>query len=170
MNIIQRAIRGFLRLGIASCLLGLAIPGQAQQLTVTPTVPETYQSFVVTILVPCGDDALNAVFVDIDMSARSIVVGVRSTDYPECPLNPKLAAIMGLPGGVYSVERRVLPDGGVDQAYGELTIAPAPPTQPVFAFYNGEIGHYFITAGIAERDSLVGGGGGWYLVDEGFNA
>jgi len=171
MNIIQRPMRGFLRLGIASCLLGLAIPGQAQQLTVTPATPEAYQPFNLTLIVLCGGDSLDPATIDVDTSLASITVVAAGADFT-CPPDEKLVNIMGLPGGVYSVRRKNDPDGVIDQVYGDITVAPAPPTHPVFAFYNGAIGHYFITAGTAERDSLLGGGGGggWQIVDEGFNA
>ena len=134
-------------------------------------MPEAYQPFAVTILVPCGGDALEPASVDIDLPNNAIVVGARSGDFV-CPLNPKLVNIMGLPDGTYSVERKFPANDFVDQVYGSLTVTPAPPTQPVFAFYNGAIGHYFITASVAEKDSLLGGGGGggWAIVDEGFNA
>ena len=79
---------------------------------------------------------------------------------------------MGLPDGTYSVERKYPAHEFIDQVYGSLTVARAPPAQPVFTFYNESIRHYFITAGVAEKNSLLGGGGGggWAIVDEGFNA
>ena len=171
MNTVQRSVRGFLSLGIASCLLGVPIPGQAQEVTVTPALPEAYQAFSFTLIVPCGGDAPDPATVDIDTSADSIVVVAASADFT-CPPDQKLVNVMGLPGGVYSVERKNTPDGVVDQVYGTVTVAAAPPTQPVFAFYNEGIDHYFITAGTAEKDSLLGGGGGggWMIVDAGFNA
>ena len=79
----------------------------------------------------------------------------------------------GLPGGTYSIWARVSYVDPVEPPeIGSVVVSPAPPAQPVFAFYNEGIRHYFITAGAAEKDSLLsgGGGGGWYLVDEGFNA
>ena len=79
---------------------------------------------------------------------------------------------MGLPDGTYSVERKYPAHEFIDQVYGSLTVARAPPAQPVFTFYNESIRHYLIGTGSDEKDSLLigSGAGGWYLMDEGFNA
>ena len=172
MQIAQRAYRGFLSLSLSGLLLGAMSSGHAEQVAVSPQIPEAYQSFVITIFVPCGSDSLDPSSVDINLSNNTITVDSISADYPECPLNPKLANIMGLPAGTYSVERKHQGNDFVDQSYGSLTVSAAPPTQPAFAFYNEGIKHYFITASTAEKNSLLGGGGGggWAIVDNGFNA
>ncbi|HEX4881686.1 MAG TPA: hypothetical protein VFV18_05025 [Porticoccaceae bacterium] len=167
---IKRSIRGLSFFALFGCLLALTPAGHAQQFTVSPEMPEAYQPFVVTLIVLCGGQDSNPASVAVDMSAGAIVMVAAQKDFT-CPPDQKIANLAGLPGGTYSIERKDAPNGGVDQVYGSLTVAPAPPTQPVFAFYNGDIGHYFITAGTAEKDSLLGGGGGgWAIVDAGFNA
>lgn len=93
---------------------------------------------------------------------------------PSFPVDTASATVTGLPGGLYPL--RVKFSEGIDLppeevVLGDITIPPAPPSQPVYAFYNRVIGHFFITASAAERDALLrGGGGGWWLiVDKGFN-
>lgn len=78
---------------------------------------------------------------------------------------------MGLPEGIYTVElreREVLVKPS--EVLGTFTVKPAPPTQPVYAFYNYTTKHYFLTASAAERDFVLQGGAGvgWQIVDDGF--
>ncbi len=178
MKILRRASRGFFFFALSGCLLGLSISSDAQDLTVTPAVPEAYQPFTIRGQISCP---LSSEESDSDVYVRSdgIVVEIRRLDPGfVCPVMYKTAVVNGLPGGTYPLIYRGRdwnePDTDPleEVTGGEVVIAPAPPTQPVFAFYNDGIGHYFITAGTAERDSLLsgGGGGGWGIVDEGFNA
>jgi hypothetical protein len=171
MKILQRASRAFFFLALSGCLFGAMPSAYAQQFTVSPQTPEAYQPFELSLIVLCGGQDPNPASVAVDMSAAAIVM-VAAEDGFTCPPDRKIANVVGLPGGTYSIERKNTPDGGIDQVYGNVTIVPAPPTQPVFAFYNQGIRHYFITAGAAERDSLLSGGsgGGWFPVDEGFKA
>ena len=171
MNTVQRSLRGFLPLALSGFLIGAMPSAHAQQFMVSPEMPEAYQPFALRLIVPCGGNSLDPASVEVDPSSASIVIASYSADFT-CPPDPKLANVMGVPGGTYSIERIRPDDRVVDQVYGDITIAPAPPTQPVFAFFNQDIGHYFITAGTAEKDSLLsgGGGGGWMIVDKGFHA
>ncbi len=154
---------------IAVCLSTGAELAQAQGFEVSPSLPEAYQPFTLTLIVLCGGDTRDPATIDVDTSSDSIIVVAAGADFT-CPPDEKLVNIMGLPGGIYSVKRKNDPDGVIDQVYGDITVSPAPPAQAVYAFYNTTIKHYFITAGTAERDSLLsgGGGGGWQIVDDGF--
>ncbi|MFZ2207074.1 MAG: hypothetical protein WAV22_00235 [Porticoccaceae bacterium] len=175
MSALQRHVRKFLAFVISSCTIGLPGTGHAlhgvEQFTSTPEAPEAYQAFTLRVTVPCGTTDLEPAAVTVDVSASSIAIVAWWADFT-CPINEKIGNVMGLPGGIYQVERRSPDDGHLGAVYGNVTVSPAPPTQPVFAFYNSDIRHYFITAGVSEKDSLLGGGGGggWAMVDEGFKA
>ena len=177
MMIMQRALRGFFLLVFFGSLLGLSIPSHAQGVTITPAAPEAYQPFTIEYSISCPLPSNN----DVDVYVRpdAVVIETRHLDPGfVCPVVDQTAVVGGLSGGTYPLKFRgrdwnssgeLGPEG---PAVVNIAIAPAPPTQPVFAFYNGNIDHYFITAGTAEKDSLLngGGGGGWAIVDEGFNA
>ncbi len=173
MKMLQRGIRGFLLLMISGSLLGVAAASHAQAVTTTPAAPNAYEPFVLTFLA-CGIDKP----VDVYVFADSLLVKANEADGFLCGAVEKTASIEGLPSGTYSVGlSEYLTPGGdyledsTPRALGSVTVAPAPATVRVFAFYNLSIGHYFITAGTAEKDSLVSSGaGGWSMVDAGFRA
>jgi len=177
MNLVPRSLRGFLSLvasGGLLGLLGLAMAAQAQQVTVTPEMPAAYQPFVVALSIHC--QVTVNVDAHVDSGAITIEAKTHTIDLlcPGDSIEAPPLTIAGLPGGTYSLAARLRTNTDPPETHvlREVAVAPAPPTQPVFAFYNEGIGHYFITAGTAERDSLLGGGGGggWGIVDEGFNA
>lgn len=83
MKILRRASRAFCSPALSSCLLGLSISSDVQDLTVTPAVPEAYQPFTIGISVPCP---LSAEESDSDVYVRSdgIVVETRRLDRVLC--------------------------------------------------------------------------------------
>ncbi len=174
MKILQRASRAFFFLALSGCLFGAMPSAYAQQFTVSPATPEVYQPFIITLSIFCQVTA--NVAPHVDSGVITIEAKTDTIDFicPGAPIEAPPANIAGLSGGTYSLAARLQTrsDPPEEHALGEITVAPAPPTQAVFAFYNNDIGHYFITAGTAEKDSLLsgGGGGGWRIVDEGFNA
>ncbi len=177
MNIMLRACRGFLFLILSGCLLGVAVAGHAEALTVTPATPQAYQPFTLSVEFIClTGDELTDVQTYVFPDTHSILLATNNIlgCFPEDPGVPRMASISGLPGGTYSIQGKTeyLDSDEPPYVSGEITIGPAPPVQSVYAFRNSKNSHYFITAGTAEKDSLLsgGGGGGWYLVDEGFHA
>ncbi len=177
MNIILRACRGFLFLILSGCLLGMGIVGQAKALTITPAAPEAYQSFTLEQSFTGCPAFTDPDIIRVDVFQDSHIINLNADLQDGCfaapPTLQKVAKLLGLPGGTYSIRARTVDADPVEPPeIGSVIVSPAPPTQPVFAFYNETIGHYFITAGAAEKDSLLGGGGGggWYLVDDGFHA
>jgi serine protease len=174
MNTVQQSIRGFLSLALFGGLLGMLPSAHAQQFTVSPATPEVYQPFTITLSIFCQ----RTINVDPHVGSGAITIEAKTNTIDFlCPgdlIEAPPATIAGLPGGTHSLAARLRTnfDPPQEHALGDITVAPAPPTQPIFAFYNDAIGHYFITAGTAERDSLLGGGGGggWAMVDEGFKA
>ena len=176
MNTIQRSVRRFFFLALSGCALGLSISIHAQELTITPAAPEAYQPFTLDHDFDCTSIVdPDVIRVDVSPDTHSIHLDAAVPDgcFATPPSSRKVANVPGLPGGTYSIRARVHYWDPVEPPeIGSIIVSPAPPTQPVFAFYNDAIGHYFITAGTAERDSLLGGGGGggWAMVDEGFKA
>lgn len=176
MNTVQRVIRDFCFPILSGGLLGLSIPSHAQGVTVTvsPAAPEAFQPFTLTGVecVPRRSMSTDEQGVNISTENRWIYAPMWPTG--ECsPAVSRLINIPGLPEGDYQVFN--VPETGFIPPMieiGAVTIAPAPPIQPVFAFYNQSIKHYFITASTTEKDSLLngGGGGGWDIVDGGFSA
>jgi hypothetical protein len=175
MNLIRdHWLRPALWLVIGCGWFGLPIFGHAQTVTVTPAAPEAFQPFTLTGIecVPRRSMHTDEHGVGISTEDRRIHAPMWPAD--ECsPAVSRVINIPGLPAGVYQVFN--IPE--IDFIppmieIGTVAIAPAPPIQPVFAFYNQSIKHYFITASVAEKDSLLnsGGGGGWGIVDGGFNA
>lgn len=178
MNSILRACRGFLLLIFSGCLLGVGMVGQANALTITPTAPEAYQSFTLEQSFTGCPAFSSPDIIRVDVFPDTHIVKLDADFQDGCfaapPTLQKVAKLLGLPGGTYSVRARTVEPEPVEPPpeIGTVTIAPAPPTQPVFGFYNESIKHYFITASTAEKNSLLGGGGGggWFMVDPGFNA
>ena len=176
MNRTSQACRNFVFLILSSCVLGVGMVGQANALTITPAVPEAYQPFTLDQYFECttiGD--LDVIQVDVSPGTHTIHLdaGVPDGCFATPPAFRKVANVSGLPGGTYSIRARVHYWDTVEPPeIGSVVVSPAPPTQPVFAFYNEGIKHYFITASTAEKNSLLGGGGGggWFMVDPGFNA
>ncbi len=177
MNTVQRSVRCFFFLALSGCALGLSISIHAQELTITPAAPVAYQPFTLDLISVCPHFS-DLDVIQVDVFPGMYTIRVNAGDSRICwdppPVSAKKASVLGLPGGTYSIQQSVMVDDssiGFPEI-GTITVAPAPPTQPIFAFYNDAIGHYFITAGTAERDSLLGGGGGggWAIVDEGFKA
>ena len=175
MNHIRQVYRSFLFLMLSGCLLGSGAR-HAQALTITPAAPEAYQPFTLDQYFECttiGDPDVIRVDVSPDTHSIHLDADVPDSCFTTPPAFRKVANVPGLPGGTYSIWARVSYVDPVEPPeIGSVVVSPAPPAQPVFAFYNEGIRHYFITAGAAEKDSLLSGGsgGGWYLVDEGFNA
>ncbi len=177
MNIILRACRGFLFLILSGCLLGAVMAGHVQALTIMPAEPEAYQPFTLEQSFTGCPAFTGPDIVRVDVFPDPHIINLNA-DLPDVcfatpPAFQKVAKLLGLPGGTYSIRARTVNADPVEPPeIGSVIVSPAPPTQPVFAFYNGGIGHYFITAGTAEKDSLLGGGGGggWAMVDEGFKA
>ncbi len=174
MNNILRASRRLLIL--SCCLLGAGMTGPVQALTITPEAPEAYQAFTLEeTFEGCLIGDPDVIRIDVFPNAHTIHLDADIPDgcFATPPAFSKVANVPGLPGGTYSIRARVRDVDPVEPPeIGSVEIAPAPTTQPIFAFYNEGIRHYFVTAGVAEKDSLLGGGGGggWRIVDEGFNA
>lgn len=169
MKLQHRLNKKVIALAAAGCLSCSAGLSQAQDFGVSPSAPEAYQPFTLSVPVNCalsGDSLLN-----VEAGSNLLTLGVAiGVDWSPCPTPPlNMASVMGLQGGTYSVKIRSL-DGLDEFIAGDITITPAPPTQPVYAFYNYSIGHYFITGTTAERDLVLGGGAGdgWMIVDDGF--
>jgi hypothetical protein len=164
---------------VASCcpLIGAERLFAQELLAISPPAPEAYQSFVLTFSV-CTFPAMPD-HVDIDTSADSITVKAADTAIL-CSPQEKIARVEGLPSGSYSikfsnnsfVENNEFGEDDAPWMLGNISVASAPATQKVRAFYNSQIKHYFLSADSAERDSLLsgGGGGGWAFADKGFNA
>ena len=175
MNHIRQVYRSFLFLMLSGCLLGSGA-GHVQALTITPAAPEAYQPFTLDQYFECttiGDLDVIRVHISTGTDTIHLDADVPDACFTTPPAFRKVANVPGLPGGTYSIRARVSYVDPVEPPeIGSVVVNPAPPAQPVFAFYNESIRHYFITAGTAEKDSLLsgGGGGGWYLGDEGFNA
>jgi hypothetical protein len=176
MNTVQRTLRGLLFFVISGGLPSVSTSSHAQELTITPAAPQAYQPFTLGHDFDClVIDDLDVIRVDVSPGTHTIHLDADVPDacFATPPSFRKVANISGLPGGTYSIRARVHYWDPVEPPeIGGVVVSPAPPAQPVFAFYNGGIRHYFITAGSAEKDSLLsgGGGGGWGIVDEGFNA
>ena len=174
MKMLQLGIRGFLSLALSGFLLGAIPSAHAQQFTLSPTAPEAYQPFVITLSVFC-QRTVNA-DLDVELGTITIAAKTYTIDFicPGDPIEAPPVTIAGLPSGIYGLTARLQTnfDPPEEHVLSDITVGPAPPIQHVFAFHNENIGHYFITAGTAEKDSLLGGGGGggWAIVDEGFNA
>lgn len=174
MNTVQRVIRDFCFLILSGGLLGFSVASHGQGVIVTPAAPEAFQPFTLTGVecVPRRSMSTDEQGVNISTENRWIYAPMWPTG--ECsPAVSRLINIPGLPEGDYQVFN--VPETGFIPPMieiGAVTIAPAPPIQPVFAFYNQSIKHYFITASTTEKDSLLngGGGGGWDIVDGGFSA
>ena len=177
MNNIRQVCRSFLFPILSGCLLGSGA-GHVQALTLTPAAPEAYQPFTLEQSFTGCPAFTDPDIIRVDVFPDSRIVNLDADLQDLCfatpPILQKVAKFLGLSGGTYSIRARTLylDPAVATPEIGSVTIAPAPPTQPVFAFYNGDIGHYFITAGTAEKDSLLGGGGGggWAIVDDGFRA
>lgn len=107
----------------------------------------------------------------IYITSDSILLVARTWDFT-CSPEEKVARIAGLQGGVYSVRHKYSVEFPNEEILGDMSIPPAPPVVPIYAFYHLFTKHYFITADPAERDQLINGAdqGGWILADEGFNA
>lgn len=139
-----------------------------------PPLPQAYDVFSQSLYlgIPCVDgDALN---VAIDVTAHIITADFLRVDQPTCsPPDLNGLVIGGVPGGEYRIRIRSRGGDGVrDEGEKRLMVKTVPSPVPVTAFYHSGLGHYFITASAAERDSLLagGGGGGWQSVDPGFRA
>ena len=178
MNNIAKASCGVVLPILSSSLLSVGMVGQAYALTITPAVPEAYQPFTLEQSFTGCPAFSSPDIIRVDVFPDTHIVKLDADFQDGCfaapPTLQKVAKLLGLPGGTYSVRARTVEPDPVEPPpeIGTVTIAPAPPTQPVFAFYNSGIKHYFITASSAEKNSLLGGGGGggWGIVDGGFNA
>ncbi|MFZ2207073.1 MAG: hypothetical protein WAV22_00230 [Porticoccaceae bacterium] len=176
MNTVQRSVRRFFCLAFSGCLLGLSMSSHTQELTITPAAPEAYQPFTLDQFFDCTPIVdPDVIRVDVSPATHSIHLDADVPDgcFATPPSSRKVANVPGLPSGTYSIRARVHYWDPVEPPeIGSVAITPAPPTHPVFAFYNSDIRHYFITAGVSEKDSLLGGGGGggWNIVDGGFRA
>ena len=173
---LARDIKKLMVLAAFCCPLIWGEPLLAQDLDISPPEPDAYQPFVLTFSVCYMPE--DPAHVDIYMSADSITVKATDVDIT-CSLVEKVARIAGLPGGSYSIKRGSYLIENNDYAedpspevLGSVSVGPAPPAVRVYAFYNSESHHYFVTGSTAERDSLEsgGGGGGWMIVDKGFDA
>ena len=175
--IMQRTLRGFSFLAFLCGGLGFSMVSPAQDVTITPAASVAYQPFTLDLISVCPHFS-DLDVIQVDVFPGMYTIRVNAGDSRICwdppPVSAKKASVLGLPGGTYSIQQSAMfDDSSVGfPEIGTITVAPAPPTQPIFAFYNDAIGHYFITAGTAERNSLLGGGGGggWAIVDEGFRA
>lgn len=173
-----------LRLTIALSLLlmsffrfpGSAAAAESIPITPVPAMLQAYEPFALEI-VTGRTDAGTLRSIDVVGNVISIK---HQTDVAVDSLTPTglmIVNIPGLPPGNYTVKTQEFGSGGYDpgtSAYPELStslsIAEAPPSQPIHAFYLPTIGHYFLTASESERDELLRYPNDYFLVDAGFNA
>ena len=112
---------------------------------------------------------------DSDVDAGEILIGFlnHGPDFIPTPTKVMEVELQGLPPGTYEVNAAFMPhladDNLAIQETGfSFTVAEAPPTQPVYAFFHTGIEHYFITAWENEANGLLAQNG-WEIVDFGFN-
>jgi hypothetical protein len=141
--------------------------------SVTPEEPDAFQPFLVEVEIGPPARFLTVELLQIEESA--ILIGYRS--HPVGFLPPDSSwldvTIAGLPPGTYSVRTAYIPDLATDDIEIvdtdlSVTVADAPATQSVHAFFHTGIEHYFITASDNEADGLLAQNG-WEIVDFGFN-
>lgn len=180
------------RISTASILLGIvaslpmSVAAQVFELdprkypvTFDPPSPQAFQSFDVSFVAyPLEERPLS-----IKMEGNMIVI-----DYTEgsdefatmsLPTDRVRAHIDGLAPGEYVVRifKNFSPNDRLPERFHlkpepdwPLSIAEAPPSVPIHAFYNGHIRHYFITASPAERERVLRAEAGWdwYVLGENF--
>src|SRR5690606_9785544 len=147
--------------------------------SVSPDPPDAFEAFSLelTVLTPHGVDGL-AHSIDISTADGTILVGYLGVPGPIFTSPPWVertitVAVPGLPSGTYAVKTahmHDLADGDIEVIDSGLsvTVADAPATQPVHAFFHTGIEHYFITAWDNEANGLLAQNG-WEIVDFGFN-
>lgn len=173
-------------LTIGAALAGISAQAGALEysrfpVTFDPPRPQAFQPFTVSFVAYAADGRPMSIQVEgntilIDFAG----IGDRLGAAP--PEGKVQANIAGLAPGDYVVKifQNNSPDlrnqHRVDDVVSEpdwpLTVADAPPTVPVHAFYNLHTGHYFITGSSAERDGVLRGDAGsdWLVVNEDFKA
>ena len=97
----------FFFLALFVCLLGMMPSGHAQEFTVSPTTPEAYQPFAITLSIFCQITINVDPYVAsgaITIEAKTNTIGFRC---PGDSIEAPLAAIAGLPDGTYSLAARL---------------------------------------------------------------
>lgn len=151
------------------CMLGSIAQTSfaAEIVTTIPEHPEAYQPFVIRVT----SDWTSSISVAVDMVIDSDQIDIRYLrEYAGIlsPAEPLGVSVSGLPSGEYDIAVQEIQNNEV--GFGQVTIAEAPPSIPVYSMYLAySILHYFHTADEAERDEVLDTGFG-YIVDDGFNA
>jgi|GEM_PF-1285550 len=151
-----------------ACILGsLSQMSLAVETTITtmPENPEAYEPFIIQV-----HSAVTGVALAIDMSIDSEQIDIGYLSGPSGFIDPHLtfgAAVSGLPAGEYDIDVEEIRFN--DVGLGQVTIAEAPPTIPVYSMYlSHSIQHYFLTADEGKRDEVLDTNFG-YIIDDGFN-
>ena len=170
----QRQLKQAARLGIAwlgfLCSTAWAYPSIE---SISPAQPEAYQPFTVAILYE--EDAPGGFLpgvLGVGVEGGAVVLdGYFPSTFFMPLIQRKSVTVPGLPQGMYGINARAIDSLNPAKILGDLTVSPAPPAQPVYAFHHLGISHYFITASQTQRDTLVQNPSlGWRVVDEGFKA
>lgn len=144
--------------------------------SVTPEEPEAYAPFVIELEVETSASGFMFKYVlDIDVDAGEILIGFlnHGPDFIPTPTKVMEIELQGLPPGTYEVNAAFMPylaedNLEVQETGFSFTVADAPLTQGVHAFFHTGIEHYFITASDNEAEGLLAQNG-WEIVDFGFN-
>jgi hypothetical protein len=149
---------------------GLVAPSVSTATSVTlPEDVQPYMQFTIEVSVPGLKPPNGYVFVDVVDS--NIVIGHQNRGplFINPPPTPFTVTVDGLPPGEYgvTVSEMNFADSDVrsnDSVIGQTLLVPAsaPPIE-VFAFFNEEIEHYFVTASFDEAVEVQLTG--WDIVD-----
>jgi hypothetical protein len=169
----QTTIRASLFALLAISLANISMTARAQHRIELPEDVRPYEAFTITVRLDLERGAAFTPFVTVTGNTIAIALEPPAEVFFLGPqFLPLEARIQGLAPGEYEIvllQSFYVEDGTqVVETDAQLIVPETPPTTPVYAMFNWNTEHYFVTSSFEEAVSIQVDG--WFQVDPGFNA